>query len=79
VSLVSLVVREEGKLPAVRNATVCCDACPGRVQLTVPHGLELHHREDGTQCPASWPAYVAGAPVPGRRAPVVHGIPRRKS
>lgn len=76
-SLVSLVVREEGKLPTVRNATVCCSLCHQAVQLTVPHGLELHHREDGTQCPAVWPAYVAGAPVPGRRNRITHGIPRR--
>lgn len=76
-SLVSLVVREGEGLPVLRTATVCCPGCRQRVPLTIPHGLELHHHQDGTQCPHVWPPYVAGAPVPVRRARVTHGIPRR--
>lgn len=75
--IVSLTLRRAGELPAIRTATVCCPVCSTPVPLTVPHGVELHHREDGTQCPGSWPPYLSGAPVPGRRPRVTHGIPRR--
>jgi hypothetical protein len=52
--------------PVAIRHVVCCPSCRQRVREEAG-ALRLHWHGDGTQCPAVWPAYVAGAPTPRRR------------
>lgn len=76
----ALVVTMPGEERLPLRLIRCCPqpGCRQRVQLAGA-GVRLHWAEDGTQCPGSWPPYVAGAPQPASaRGPVTHPIRRRR-
>lgn len=60
------------ELPRLTLDTVCCRVCRQRTGYRHDGLPDLHWYADGTQCPASWPAYVVGAPQPRRRQQVAH-------